>query len=122
MFVSLYNIVIYNPLYNGLVLFIDFVPMADVGIVVVLFTTLVNLLLFPLAQKVARTQLVVKRIQPEIDKLKEKYKDDKTEQTRKVLELYKDNKVNPFFGFLVIFIQLPVVLGLYWVFYKGPIF
>ena len=80
---------------------------------------MVKLLLFPIAQKVARTQVIIKKVQPEIDKLKEKYKDDKAEQTRKIMSLYKDYNINPFFGFLVLLIQLPIVFGLYWVFYKG---
>jgi YidC/Oxa1 family membrane protein insertase len=119
MFVSLFNTFIYNPLYNGLVLFIDFVPMADVGIAVILLTILVKLLLFPIAQKVARTQVIIKKVQPEIDEIKNKYKDDRTELTRKTLEVYKQNKINPLFGFLIILIQLPIIFGLYWVFYKG---
>ena len=119
MFSTLFNSGIYNPLYNGLVFLIDIVPMADVGMAVIILTILVKLLLFPLAQKVARTQVVMKKIQPQIDELKKKLKDDKPEQTRKTLELYKEHNINPFFGFLVILIQLPIILGLYWVFYKG---
>ncbi len=119
MFITLFNTAIYDPLYNGLVFLIGIVPMADVGIAVIILTILVKLLLFPLAHKVARTQVVIKRIQPEIDKLKESLKDDKQAQTIKTLALYKENNINPLFGFLVILIQLPIILGLYWVFYKG---
>ncbi len=119
MLIDLFNTFVHTPLYNGLVLFIDFVPMADVGIAVILLTVLVKLLLFPIAQKVARTQVIIKRVQPEIDKLKEEYKDDKAEQTRKIMALYREHQINPFFGFLILLIQLPIVFGLYWVFYKG---
>ncbi len=119
MFANLFNTIIYNPLYNGLVLFIDIVPMADVGIAVILLTILVKVLLFPLAQKAARTQVILKKVQPEVDKLKDKLKEDKQEQARKIFELYKKHNVNPFFGFLVLFIQIPIVIGLYFVFYKG---
>jgi len=119
MFNSLWHNFIYDPLYNALIFLIGIVPGADVGIAVIVLTVFVKLLLFPLAHRVARTQVVIKRIQPELDKLKEKFKDDKQEQTLKTLALYKDNNINPFFGFLVILIQLPIILGLYWVFYKG---
>ncbi len=119
MFTSLFHTIVYDPLYNALVFLIGIVPGADVGIAVILLTVFVKLLLFPLAHKVARTQVVIKRIQPELDALKEEYKEDKQEQTLKTLALYKDNNINPFFGFLVILIQLPIILGLYWVFYKG---
>ncbi|MCD5384302.1 MAG: YidC/Oxa1 family membrane protein insertase [Candidatus Pacebacteria bacterium] len=119
MFITLFNSGIYNPLYNGLVFLIGVVPMADVGIAVIILTIFVKLLLFPLAQKVSLTQVVIKKMQPELEKLKEKFKEDKPEQTRKILALYKEHNINPMFGFLVILIQLPIILGLYWVFYKG---
>ncbi len=119
MFANLFNTIIYNPLYNGLVLFIDIVPMADVGIAVILLTVFVKILLFPLAQKAARTQVIIKKVQPEVDKLKDRLKEDKQEQARKIFELYKKHNVNPFFGFLVLLIQIPIVIGLYFVFYKG---
>lgn len=119
MFLSLFHTVVYDPLYNALVFLISIVPGADVGIAVILLTVFVKLLLFPLAHKVARTQVVIKRIQPQLDALKEKFKNNKQEQTLKTLALYKENRINPFFGFLVILIQLPIILGLYWVFYKG---
>ncbi len=119
MFLTLFHTVIYNPLYNALVFFIGIVPWYDVGIAVILLTISVKLLMFPLANKVARTQVIIKRIQPELEKVKEDLKDDKQKQTLKILELYKKNKVSPFSGILVILIQLPIVFGLYWVFFKG---
>ncbi len=119
MFNTLWHAVIYDPLYNVLVFLLNIVPGADVGVAVIIITILVKLLLSPLAHKVSRTQVIIKRIQPELDKLKEKFKNNKQEQTIKTLALYKENKVNPFFGFLVIIIQLPIILGLYWIFYKG---
>jgi YidC/Oxa1 family membrane protein insertase len=119
MFTALFHNVIYDPLYNALIFLIGIIPGADVGIAVIVLTILVKILLFPLAQRVAHTQVAIKRIQPEIDALKEEFKDNKQEQTLKTLDLYKKNNINPFFGFLVIIIQLPIILGLYWVFYKG---
>jgi YidC/Oxa1 family membrane protein insertase len=119
MFNILWHTIIYNPLYNALIFLLDIVPGADIGIAVIILTVFVKVLLFPLAHKVARTQATINQIQPQLDKLKDKYKDNKQEQTIKTLELYKKNGINPFFGFLVILIQLPIILGLYFVFYKG---
>jgi YidC/Oxa1 family membrane protein insertase len=119
MFTALFHTIVYNPLYNALVFLIGVVPGADVGIAVIILTIFVKLLLFPLAHRVARTQVIIKKIQPGLDAIKEKYKNDKQEQTVQTLALYKENNINPFFGFLVIIIQLPIILGLYWVFYKG---
>ncbi len=119
MFLTLFHALIYDPLYNALVFLVGIVPWADVGIAVILLTVLVKLLMFPLANKVARTQVIIKRIQPELEKVKEELKDDKQKQTLRILELYKSNNISPFSGLLVILIQLPIILGLYWVFYKG---
>ncbi len=121
MFATLFHTLIYDPLYNALVFLIGIVPGADVGVAVIILTVFVKLLLFPLAHKVAQTQVIIRKIQPELDALKEKYnkKEQRQELTLKTLELYKKHNINPFFGFLIILIQLPIVLGLYWVFYQG---
>ncbi len=119
MFSTLFHNIVYTPLYNALIFLVGVVPGADVGIAVILLTILVKLLLFPMAHNMSRTQVLVKKMQPELEEIKIKYKDDKQLQTTKVFDLYKKNKINPFSGILVLFIQLPIVLGLYWVFAKG---
>jgi len=114
-----FNLVIFNPLYNGLIFLIDIVPLADVGFAVIILTILVKLILFPLAHKVAHMQAHMKELNPKIEALKEEYKDDKQEQTLKLMALYKEHNVRPFLSLIVVFIQIPIILGLYWVFFKG---
>ena len=60
-------------------------------------------------------------LEPEMKDLKEKHKDNKEEHARQMMELYKKHNVNPFSSCLAVLIQLPVILGLYWVFWKGLI-
>lgn len=115
----LFNLFFYQPLYNGLVLLINLLPWVDIGIVVILFTCVVKLVLFPLSKKSVLTQIKMKEIQPELDAIKEKYKDNKQEQALKVMALYKERKINPFSGILLIFIQIPIIFALYFVFLKG---
>ncbi|PCI28835.1 hypothetical protein COB52_03120 [Candidatus Kaiserbacteria bacterium] len=114
-----FNALVFNPLYNGLIFLISVVPYADVGIAVILLTIAVKVILFPLAIKVSHMQIRMKEIAPKMEELKEQYKDDKQEQTVKMMALYKDNNVRPFLSLLVVFIQLPIILGLYWVFFRG---
>lgn len=109
----------FNPIYNGLIFLLDVVPFIDVGIAVILVTVIVKLILFPFSLKMVKTQLAVKALEPEITKLKEDHKDDKQEQARKTMALYKERGVNPFSGFLLILVQIPVIFGLYWVFLSG---
>lgn len=119
MFSSLYNTLLYKPLYNTFIGFIGTFPWVDAGVVVILFTIFVKLILFPLSQKSVRSQLEMKKIQPEIDALKIKYKDNKQEQALKTMELYKQRGINPFSGIFLALIQLPILIALYMVFYKG---
>jgi len=114
-----FSAIIYRPLYNGLVFLVGAIPTHDVGVAVVVLTIIVRFILFPLSRRAVQAQLAMKKIAPEIEKLKEKYKDKADEQGRAIFALYKERGVHPFAGFLLILIQLPILLGLYWVFSRG---
>jgi YidC/Oxa1 family membrane protein insertase len=118
---DVFNIILYKPLYNAFIGFIGTFPWIDAGIVVILFTILIKLILFPLSQKSVRSQIEMKKIQPAIDEIKLKYKDNKQEQALKTMALYKERGVSPFSGILLALIQLPILIALYMVFYKGGI-
>lgn len=109
----------YAPLYNGLILFISITPFHNVGLAVILFTCFIKVIIFPLSQQSIKTQFEMKRIEPEINALKLKYKDDKRLQAEKTMELYKNKGVNPFSGIFLMLIQLPILIALYWVFLEG---
>ena len=119
MFSFLYNTIFYEPLYNGLIIFLSYIPWINVGVAVILFTILVRFILFPISQKSVRTQLEMKKIEPELDEIKNKYKDDKQLQAQKVMEVYKTKGINPFSGILLLIIQLPILWALYAVFLRG---
>lgn len=116
---SFFNVTLYQPLYNGLIFLMDLLPFIDAGVAVVLFTILVKLILFPLSKSAVATQFKMRQLAPELEELKKKYKDDKQEQARQTMELYRENKINPFSSILLIFIQLPIIFALYFVFLKG---
>jgi YidC/Oxa1 family membrane protein insertase len=110
---------IIQPLYNGLVLLIGLFPGAGAGIIVVLFTFLVKLALFPLSKKSIQTQVHMKRSEGELNKVKDKYKDNKQEQAKQIMLFYKEKGINPFSGILLIFLQIPIIFSLYYVFLKS---
>ena len=116
---GLFHTLFYDPIYNGLIFLIDIVPLSDVGIAIILITVLVKLILFPISQKAVRTQFLMRGLQPQLERIKEKYAKDKQEQARKTMDLYKEKGINPFSGILLIFIQIPIILALYWVFFRG---
>lgn len=113
---ALYHLVFFNPLYNLLVVLFSVLPWADAGVIVVILTVLVRFIIYPLSKKAVLTQVKMGEIAPELQKIKEKYKGNQEEQARKTLALYKEKKVNPFSGILVIIIQIPIILALYQIF------
>jgi len=97
----------------------DALPWFDAGVIVVLFTILVKLVLYPLSKKASISQIRMKEIEPELKAVKEKYKNDSQELAKRTMEIYKQNKVNPFSSIFVILIQLPIIFSLYYVFFRS---
>jgi len=116
---EIFNSVLFIPLYNALVALIDISPFGSVALAVVVLTIIVKLILFPLSISSIKTQLKMKVIQKPLKEIQAKYKDNREELGRKMLELYRDNNINPFAGFFLILIQIPVIFALYWVFARG---
>lgn len=117
--VSAFNTFFYEPLYNGLIFLVSIVPGADIGIAVILLTLAVKIALFPFSHKGTKVQTAMKEIEPDVKALQEKHKENKEELARKTMELYKERGVNPFSGCAPLLVQLPIIIALYWVFYKG---
>lgn len=116
---GIFSTFFYQPLYNGLVFFVSAVPGGNVGIAIILLTIAVRIVLLPLSHKSVVSQAKMRTIAPHVEKIKEKHKDNKQEQARKTMELYKEHGINPFSGCLLVLIQLPVIFALYFVFFKG---
>jgi len=116
---GLFHQFIYLPLYNALVFLIGVVPAEEVGLAVIALTVLVRIVVFPLASRAIRAQVGMRAIAPELEKIKEQYKDNKEEQARNTFEVYKENNISIGAPILFILVQLPLLLGLYWVFLKG---
>jgi YidC/Oxa1 family membrane protein insertase len=114
----MYHTFIFKPLYNGLVYLMDILPWIDIGIAVIIFTIIVKLILFPLSKKALLTQVRMKEVEPEINALKAKYKDDRQAQALKMMEFYRQKGIKPFSGILLLLIQLPILFALISVFYK----
>ena len=106
-----------QPLFNFFILIYNFLPLPDLGLVVILFTVFIRVLLWPLFLKSIRSQVILNKIQSEVESLQRKYKDNKEEQMKQLLALYKNNNFNPFLSFLAIFVQLPILFAVYRVFW-----
>ncbi|MEX0931469.1 MAG: YidC/Oxa1 family membrane protein insertase [Candidatus Paceibacterota bacterium] len=116
---SLFNTFVYTPLYNGLIFLLDVLPFHDLGISVVLLTIIVKFILFPLTKKSIKAQMKMREIEPELKALQAKYKDKREVLAMEMMALYRKHNFNPFAGIFLIFLQIPIILGLYFVFSGG---
>ena len=114
-----FNSFIYQPLYNALAFLVSVVPGADVGIAIIILTIIIKLILFPLSFSAVKTQVAMKEIDPQLKQLRKDLANNKEELAKKTMALFKDKKVNPFASIFLILIQLPIILGLYFVFRSG---
>lgn len=83
------------------------------GISILIFTVLIKLVFFPLANKSYNSMSKMRLLQPEMLKIRETYKDDRLKMNQAMMDLYKKEKVNPASGCLPILIQIPVFFALY---------
>jgi YidC/Oxa1 family membrane protein insertase len=83
------------------------------GIAIILLTFLVKAVLFPLTYKSTQSMNAMKALQPEVEKLKEKYKNDREKLNVATMQLYQKNKVNPLGGCLPMLLQMPIWFALY---------
>ena len=115
----MFHTIFYEPLYNLVAVMLQIVPMHDIGLGIIAVTIIVKIVLFPLNMSALRTQHVMKGLEGEINEIKSKHKDNPQELSRKTMDLYKREKVNPFASLLTIIIQLPILIALYFVIAKG---
>jgi len=83
------------------------------GLDIILLTIVIKLLLWPLTQKSIVSMKRMQKLQPQMQRIKDKYGDDKERLNKEMMDLYKRNKVNPLGGCLPMLLQLPVFIGLY---------
>ncbi len=100
-----------KPLFFALDFFNKMV--GNFGIAILIVTVLIKLALFPLANKSYVSMSKMKKLAPDMAKIKERYPDDKTRQQQATMDLYKKEKVNPASGCLPILVQIPIFFALY---------
>lgn len=109
----------YQPLYNALVFLVSVIPSGNVGIAIITLTLAVRVATLPLSHRAVIAQKKLRDVAPHVEQVKEKHKDNKQEQAKKVMELYRAHGINPFSGLILVVIQLPIIFALYYVLVKG---
>ncbi len=112
---AFFHTILYVPIYNLLIFLVGLIPNGDVGLAIVGVVILVRIVILPLSLAMVHTQKAMQVINPEIKALQEKYKDDKEKLAKETFALYKKYKINPFASILTLFVQLPVLLTLYFI-------
>jgi len=119
--IEIFNTALYQPLYNALIFLVDILPGGSVGFAVIILTIFIKFILFPLSHKSVTTQAKMRSLDKNIKQIREENKNNKQEEAKKIMELYKEHGLNPFSGCLLLLVQLPIIFALYWVFLKGVV-
>ena len=117
--IALFNEIFYRPIFNALVLLYEYLPGTDLGVAIIILTVLIRVVLLPVFYKGAKDQAIIQRLAPKMKEIETQHKGDQQKKLAAMLDLYREHKVNPLSPFLLLLIQLPVIIGLYQVFWKG---
>ncbi len=119
MFTYIWHTFFFDPVYNGLIFFIDVIPGGDVGLAIIATVIVVKTILLPLSIKAAKTQRVMREIEPKLKEIKETLKDKREEQAQAMMKIYREAGINPFASIFLIFLQIPIIIALYFSVYTG---
>lgn len=109
----MFTTLIVQPIFNLLVFIYAILPGHNFGIALIIFTSIVRLLLWPLVKKQLHQTKAMRALQPDIKRIKKASKGDRQKESQLLMELYKERGINPFGTFPVLIIQLIVLIGLY---------
>ena len=109
----MFETIIVKPIFNALMLLYSIIPGGDFGIAIILFTIFIRILIYPLVRKQLHQTKLMRKLQPELAKIKKAANGNKQLEATMQMELYKRQGVRPFQSILVLIIQLPIFIGLY---------
>lgn len=115
---TIWNTIIYNPIYNALIYIAQHLTGQDVGLAVIVLTIIIRLALFPLSKKSIVGQYKMRALEPKLQEIKNRGL-TKEEEAKETFALYKEENINPFSGCLYLIIQLPILFALYFSFSHG---
>lgn len=108
-----FDIVVVQPIFNLLVLIYSVIPGADFGLALIVLTIIIRFLMWPLVKSQLHQVKVMRKLQPELKKIKVKAKGNKQQEGAMMMELYKTHGVNPFRSIGILLVQLPIFIALY---------
>lgn len=109
----MFTTLIVRPIFNLLVAIYALLPGHNFGMAIIIFTVVVRLLMWPLVKKQLRQAKAMRELQPEIKRIKKAAAGNKQQESKMVMELYKEREVSPFGSIGTLIVQLIVLIGLY---------
>jgi YidC/Oxa1 family membrane protein insertase len=109
----MFETLVVKPIFNALMFLYSLIPGGDFGIAIIIFTILIRFLLYPLVKSQLHQTKMMRKMQPELKKIKAAANGNKQVEAAQQMELYKRYGISPFRSILVLIIQLPIFIGLY---------
>ena len=109
----MFDTLIVQPIFNLLLGLYAIIPGGDFGISLIVFTVLVRFALWPLVKKQLHQTKAIKKLQPELAKIKKQAKGNKQQEGLLMMEVYKKHGINPFRSLGILLVQLPIFIALY---------
>jgi YidC/Oxa1 family membrane protein insertase len=113
--VNIFDILIVQPIFNLLIGLYSIIPGGDFGVSLIIFTVLVRFAMYPLLKRQLHQTKMMRKLQPELARIKKKAKGNKQLEGMQMLELYKKHGISPFRSIGLLLIQLPIFIALYYV-------
>lgn len=110
---NIFDILIVQPIFNLLLGLYAIIPGGDFGVAIIIFTILLRFALYPLVKKQLHQVKAMRKLQPELERIKKQTKGNKQLYAMQMMELYKKHEVSPFRSIGILLIQLPIFIALY---------
>ncbi len=110
---QVFNALIARPIFNLLIIIIAILPGHNLGVAIIIFTIIVRTAMYPLLKKQLHHAMAMKKLQPEMKRIKKAAAGDRQKEAQLMQELYKEREINPFSSIGIILVQLPILIGLY---------
>ena len=114
-----WNTLLYKPIFNTLIFFIFKLPGHSLGWGIIFLTLIIKLILLGPNQKALKSQKVMRNVQPQLDALKQKYKNEPQKLAQETMAIWKKHKVSPMGSCLPMLIQFPILIALFYVVKDG---
>lgn len=110
---NIFELLIVQPIFNLLMGLYAVVPGGDFGVAIIIFTVIIRFALYPLTRSMLHQSKAMRKLQPELAKIKKQAKGNRQQESLMMMELYKKHGVNPFRSIGILLIQLPIFIALY---------